>query len=96
VPPSSARRKGTSNRPLQTRKAELRHWGRQIVAGRLGKRQKSGIDLGADCMHPEILGSGIAATVAVKPGHRFGAALGERFAEYVAWLGHGCFSGKLG
>ena len=27
---------------------------------------------------------------------RANADLGERFAEYVAWLGHGCFSGKLG
>ena len=60
----------------------------QIVAGRLREGEKIGIDLGADRMHPEILGPGIAAAVAIKAGHRLGAALGERFAEDVAGIGH--------
>jgi hypothetical protein len=42
-------------------------------------------------MHPEILGTGIAASVAIKAGHRLGAAFGERFAEDVAGIGHSRF-----
>src|SRR5271155_400470 len=76
---------------LQTRKAEFRYRRRQIVAGRLRERQKGGIDAGANRVQPEILGSGIAAAVAVKSGHRLGAALGERLAEHVACFRHRCF-----
>src|SRR5947207_12726529 len=46
---------------LEAGKAEFGHRGGQIIAGRLREGEKIGIDPGADRMHPEILGSGIAA-----------------------------------
>src|SRR6516225_975625 len=73
---------------LETGKAEGRHRRRQIVAGLFRKSQKRGIDLGAHRVHPEILGSGVAAAVAIKSGHRLRAAFGERLAENIAWIGH--------
>ena len=69
---------------LQPGKAGGRKRGRQIVAGRFRERQELGIDPGADRMHAEILGAGLAAAGAIKPGQRLGAAFGERLAEDVA------------
>src|SRR5208282_4774026 len=60
---------------LEPGKAEFGHRGRQIVAGGLRECQKRGVDLGAHGVHPEIFGSGVAAAVSIKPGHRLGAAL---------------------
>jgi hypothetical protein len=41
--------------------------GGQIVAGGLRESQKGRIDLGAHRVHPEILGSSVAAAVPIKP-----------------------------
>ena len=84
---------------LEPRKAEFGHRCRQIVADRLRERQKRGIELGADSMHPEILGSGVAAAIPIEASHRLDAAFGEWLAEDVARIGyrlslHGFGSGR--
>src|SRR6516225_3732453 len=73
---------------LEAGKTECRNRCRQVVAGGFRERQKRRVDPGAHGMHPEILGSGVAAAVAVKSGHRLGAAFGERLAEDIACIGH--------
>src|SRR5580693_147875 len=69
---------------LQTGKAGRWSRARQIVAGRPRKREEPGIDLRADGVHAEILGSGLAAAGPIESGQGFRAAFGERFAENVA------------
>src|SRR5204862_2142736 len=51
------------------------------------ENEKIGIDVGADRVHAKILGAGVAAAGAVKPGHRVRAAFCERLAQHVAWPG---------
>src|SRR5205085_9272606 len=60
------------------------------------ERQEGGIYPGAHRVQPDVLGARVAAAVAVKPGHRLGAALGERLAEDITCLGHLCFSTESG
>src|SRR5882762_8437177 len=74
---------------LEAGEAEFGHRGREIVAGSSRERQKRCIDLCAHSVQPQIFGPGVAAAVAIKSGHRLGAAFGERFAEDVAGITHG-------
>src|SRR5262249_27657244 len=53
---------------LQPGKPDLRHRGRQIVAGSFGKRQELGIDAGAHGVNADILGPGLATAGAVEAG----------------------------
>src|SRR5213082_2743472 len=72
---------------LEAREADLRHRGREIVAGRLRENEELGIDMRADRVHAKIVGAGVAAAGAVKPGHRVRAAFCEWLAQHVAWPG---------
>src|ERR1700733_15535476 len=67
----------------QPLEAELRNRCRQIVARRLRKREKFGVDPRAHGMHADILRPGVAAPVAIEAGQRLGAAFAERLAEDI-------------
>jgi hypothetical protein len=41
--------------------------------------------------YESVFNDPITVNIAVKPGHRLGAAFGERLAEHVACFGHVCF-----
>src|SRR5882724_4959160 len=72
---------------LQAGKAGGWHRGRQIVAGGPGKGEELGVDPGAYGMDAEILGPSLAAAGAIEAGQRLRAALGERFAKHITWIG---------
>src|SRR5438270_3347537 len=46
---------------LEAREADLRHRGREIVAGRLRENEELGIDMRAHRVHAKIVGAGVAA-----------------------------------
>src|SRR5579875_1518869 len=73
---------------LQTGEAELGHRRRQVVAARTREGEAFGVDLGAYRMPAPILGTGVAAAVAIKPGQGLCAAQGERLAQNIARVAH--------
>jgi hypothetical protein len=68
---------------LQTRKSELQVRRREIVADRLGKRQKIGRHYHAHRVRANVLGARVAAAVAEKAGHRRRAADRELTSQHI-------------
>jgi len=68
---------------LKSRKAELRAWRGEVVAGRLGKGEELGGRLDADRVQADIFGAGMTAARAIESGERAVRAAGQRLAEHV-------------
>jgi hypothetical protein len=71
---------------FQSRKTEIRHRRRQVVAACLAELEEFGGHHRADGMHADVLGRGVAAAVAEKSGQRPLAAGLQLLAQHVAGM----------
>lgn len=72
---------------LEAGKIPLGGGGGEIVAAEIGEVQKLLGRLNANGVQADITGAGAAVAIAIKPGHRFAAAAGERFEKDVGTHG---------
>ena len=76
---------------LETLKAELRHWCREVVTQLLRDTEELLIDDAADGVDAEVIGASLAAAGAVEAGHWLTATDLERLAENVSAAGFDWF-----
>ena len=75
---------------LETRESVLGHGGDEVVAKGLGRGEEWGVHDAADGVDTEIVGAGVAATIAIEAGHRLTAAGLQRLAKDIT---RGSFDG---